>query len=163
MAYNIAAGYVLIRDTLDHVTLVTPTDDGDKTIALAPGTRVVVDMIGTCEWPMFRCHHDTDDGHAGYNPRHFKDPETFKPSRWYDVQESDLTFFGIGPRACLGRKFAMTEALCFLTLLLRDWVVSPLLQDGETTNEWGNRVLQIGRLAITFGVGSVPLKFTKRV
>ena len=99
---------------------------------------------------------------AGYNPRHFPEPEVYKPSRWYEAQESDVNFFGLGPRACIGRKFAMTEAVCFLTVLLRDWVVSPLLRDGETILEWKSRGMQ-KEWGVTFGVGPVPLKLSRRV
>ena len=56
----------------------------------------------------------------------------------------------------------MTEAVCFLTVLLRDWVVSPLLRDGETILEWRSRGMQ-KEWGITFGVGPVPLKLSRRV
>jgi len=40
--------------------------------------------------------------------------------------------FSFGPRTCLGHKFAKVEAVCFLTLLLRDWRVETALEPGET-------------------------------
>lgn len=57
----------------------------------------------------------------------------------------------------------MAEALCLLTLVLRDWVVSPLLRDGETVKEWESRVIRLGEMVVTLGVGTVPLKLTRRV
>ena len=73
-----------------------------------------------------------------------------------------MRLFGFGPRACLGRKFAMAESVCFLTVLLRDWAVSPLLREGETILEWRSRVLRVD-CAFTFGVGPVPLTLRRRV
>jgi cytochrome P450 len=73
-----------------------------------------------------------------------------------------------GPRSCLGKKFATTEAVCFLVLLLRDWRVEPLLSvnvstgERETKEEWRERVMQ-ARMTLTMGVKDVPLTFTKRV
>lgn len=73
----------------------------------------------------------------------------------------------IGPRACIGRKFAATEAVAFLTMLLRDWAVEPLLgikkgsQEQETIDEWKNRVLE-AKLVLTLGISYVPVRFTRR-
>ncbi|KZT08731.1 uncharacterized protein LAESUDRAFT_52412 [Laetiporus sulphureus 93-53] len=43
-----------------------------------------------------------------------------RPSQWYSVQER-LTFFRLGPHACLGGKFALMVSTCLITSLLRDW------------------------------------------
>jgi len=67
-----------------------------------------------------------------------------------------------GPRACIGRKFATTEAVCFLTLLLRDFSIHPTMRPGETKEAWQNRVLN-AKLTLTLGVEDVPLKFIRRV
>jgi cytochrome P450 len=119
-----------------------------------------------------------------YNPRYFDEPEKFKPSRWYDLEkDSELfTAFSIGSsidyhkflppsahlcyrnsggRACIGRKFAVTEAVCFLTLLLRDWKVEPMLRKGETKAQWKKRVIE-AEVIITLGILDVPLRFRKR-
>jgi cytochrome P450 len=66
-----------------------------------------------------------------------------------------------GPRACIGRKFATTEAVCFLTLLLRDFIIIPVMRSGETKEAWQNRVLD-ARFALTLGVADVPVKFVRR-
>lgn len=66
-----------------------------------------------------------------------------------------------GPRACIGRKFATTEVVCFLSMLLRDWKVMPLLNEGESQEEWKTRVLD-AKLILTLGVRDVPLTFIKR-
>lgn len=98
-----------------------------------------------------------------YNPRYFEEPEEYKPSRWYNISSESEAFsaFSIGPRACIGRRFATTEAVAFLTMLLRDWRVEPILKDGENKETWRKRVLD-AHLALTLGVADVPLRFTRR-
>jgi hypothetical protein len=78
-----------------------------------------------------------------------------------EILAKRLTVICLGPRACIGRKFAATESVCVLTLMLRDWNVEPLLNPGETHEEWAVRVLQ-ARLRLTLGVTTVPVKFVKR-
>jgi cytochrome P450 len=53
-------------------------------------------------------------------------PESFRPSRWLDgVRDERPAFayfpFGGGPRRCIGRQFAMTEAQLVLATLLDRW------------------------------------------
>jgi cytochrome P450 len=73
-----------------------------------------------------------------------------------------------GPRACLGKKFATTEAVCLLAVLLRDWHVEPLLSvnvstgEKETTEEWRERVMQ-AVMGISMGVRDVPLTLVRRI
>jgi len=52
-------------------------------------------------------------------------PEQFRPSRWLDGEPDRPEFayfpFGGGPRRCIGRQFAMTEAQLVLATLLDQW------------------------------------------
>ncbi|MDS0259415.1 cytochrome P450 [Haloarcula sp. S1CR25-12] len=52
-------------------------------------------------------------------------PEQFRPSRWLDGESDRPEFayfpFGGGPRRCIGRQFAMTEAQLVLATLLDQW------------------------------------------
>lgn len=154
------AGVYLIREAKqDTVLNLSGIDEEPKMLPVKKGTHVVVDMVG-----------------VHYNPQYFPDPEEFKPSRWYAnssgdayiADSEDHTGFSVGPRSCLGKKFATTEAVCFLVLLLRDWRVEPLLSvnvstgEKETKEEWRERVLQ-AKMTLTMGVRDVPLTFTKRV
>ncbi|KAJ3511821.1 hypothetical protein NLJ89_g3876 [Agrocybe chaxingu] len=64
--------------------------------------------------PLFCSCIPNDHAHyaPGYrNPNFFPELSKFKPSRWYDVLEHDITMFGSGPRSCIGRKFGHAEAL----------------------------------------------------
>ncbi|KAG1905445.1 cytochrome P450 [Suillus fuscotomentosus] len=154
------SGVYLIREAKqDTVLNLSGIGEEPKMLPVKKGTHVIVDMIG-----------------VHYNPEYFPDPEEFKPARWYANSTSnayiaggeDHTGFSVGPRSCLGKKFATTEAVCFLVLLLRDWRVEPLLSvnvstgEKETKEEWRKRVMQ-AKMTITLGVRDVPLTFTKRV
>lgn len=147
-------------------------------------------MVGVREYASILDFQSVDHPkhlYAEYNPRYFDEPEKFKPSRWYGLSSSDseaFTAFSIGvsvsfqlctrgslnaltvrphegPRACIGRKFATTEAVCFLTMIIRDWEINPLLRDGETKEAWRHRVLDAS-IVITLGVKDVPVTFTRR-
>lgn len=71
--------------------------------------------------------------------------------------------FGWGPRACIGRKFATTEAVTVLALFLRDWMLEVALEPGETIQTYQERVMGQSRLlGLAFGVETVPIKFCRR-
>ena len=63
-----------------------------------------------------------------HNPKHWKDPETFDPTRFLDGEQSFIcpaTFsfipFGAGPRGCLGQSLAKIEIFLFLAGLLQQF------------------------------------------
>ncbi|KAK0237713.1 cytochrome P450 [Armillaria nabsnona] len=142
-------GHVLIREATKDTVIQVPRpvgEEGTISMPIPKGFQIIVDMVG-----------------VQYNPRYFEEPEKFKPSRWYGIsnESESFTAFSIGPRACLGRKVATTEAVCFLTLLLQDWAVKPILREGETKQAWRDRVLD-GAMVITLGVKDVPVTFVRR-
>jgi cytochrome P450 len=99
---------------------------------------------------------------AEHNPRVYDDPLTFRPSRWDNISDEGITAFSVGPRACLGKKFAMTESVAFLALLLRDFEVRPLLEPGESIEGWKQRVLGNASIGITLGISKTPVRFIRR-
>ena len=66
-------------------------------------------------------------------------------------------------REGIGRRFALTEGVCFLARLVRGWRVERLSRAGrtETREEWAARVVQ-GRTYMNFGIGEVPVRFVSR-
>lgn len=66
-----------------------------------------------------------------------------------------------GPRTCIGRKFAIVEAVCWLTMVLRDWRVEPLMRPQETEEMWSRRALD-ARAGITLYVSDIPVRFVRR-
>ncbi|KAL5483373.1 hypothetical protein ACEPAI_8604 [Sanghuangporus weigelae] len=156
------------KDTTLHLSR-RENPDVKEAVPLKKGTPLILDMVGMC-----------------YNAQSFPEPESFKPQRWKrssktsgavptaQVTQADeitgsssiSTFegfigFAYGPRTCIGHKFAKVESVAFLTLLLRDWRVVPVMKVGESKEAWRNRVLEPG-----FGqallLGEVPVKLVKR-
>ncbi|KAF5314662.1 hypothetical protein D9611_007187 [Ephemerocybe angulata] len=143
------SGYLMFRQATKDTTIKLPRpvgEEGVDTIPVPKGTTMVVDVVG-----------------LEYNPRYYDEPETFKPSRWYGASKEgdNFTAFSVGPRECVGRRFATSEAVCFLTLLIRDYKLEPLLQKGETVGQWKERVLD-ATLFITLGVKDTPIRLVRR-
>ncbi|KDQ07358.1 hypothetical protein BOTBODRAFT_180786 [Botryobasidium botryosum FD-172 SS1] len=140
---------VVIREAMKDVRLdVTDKLTGEKSheIVVKKGALVLANIL-----------------EIQYNPRHFPDPEAFKPSRWTDSTVDSDTFvgFGLGPRGCIGRKFSLVEATCFLVMLLRDWKVDIDLLGGESPVQWRQRVMT-EKAHATLGLGPIPLRFSRR-
>jgi cytochrome P450 len=58
------------------------------------------------------------------DPRHFEEPEAFRPERWLDglarrLPRGAYLPFGGGPRLCIGQSFAMMEAVLLLAAVAR--------------------------------------------
>ncbi|KAI0061763.1 cytochrome P450 [Artomyces pyxidatus] len=143
------SAYMLLRQAAEDTVLTIPEDGwgpGTRSIAIEKGTQAVIDIVG-----------------IQLNPRYFTDPEKFDPSRWYGVSSDSETVsaWSIGPRTCIGRKFAFVEAVCFLTLLIREWYVEPIMKPGETTAEWRERIM-VPKLMITLSVGNMPIRLKRR-
>ncbi|KAJ7100647.1 cytochrome P450 [Mycena belliarum] len=138
-------GVVVVRELTDDIA-ITVKRPSEETIVLRQGTLVIVDMIAL--------HH---------NPATFPEPEKFKPSRWVGIPEHDVTMFGFGARACIGRKFSQIEALCFLALFLRDWKITAPIAAQESRQEYEKRVMgKAGLTGLAFGVGPLSLKLERR-
>ncbi|KAF8994052.1 cytochrome P450 [Cyathus striatus] len=136
------AGFASIREAKVDSVLTIPKPLGHESTTIA----IIVDMVGL--------HRD---------PRVFKDPEEYRPSRWYgDSNESEtLAIFGLGQRSCIGRKFAVTESVCLIAMFLRDWKIEPLTKPGESVEQWFDKVSQ-ARVVLTLAVGDVGLRFVRR-
>lgn len=81
---------------------------------LPAGTKVGINVLGM--------HHD---------PRHFPDPQEFLPERFLDGPQGPPSRhpyaylpFGVGPRKCIGHKFAMEEGVLTLVCLLQHFSFS---------------------------------------
>ncbi|RIA92002.1 cytochrome P450 [Glomus cerebriforme] len=60
------------------------------------------------------------------NPKYYKNPHEFNPDRFIGIepQKNTLLMFGGGMRMCPGKKFALTEIRCLITLIFRSLDVS---------------------------------------
>ncbi|KAG9223608.1 hypothetical protein CCMSSC00406_0009239 [Pleurotus cornucopiae] len=140
-------GHMILREAGEDTTLTIPNptgQPGSETISILKGTKIIVDMVG-----------------VQYNPRYFDEPEKFKPSRWEGISADSETFtaFSFGPRTCIGRKFAIVEAVCWLTMVLRDWRVEPLMRPEETEEMRSRRALD-ARAGITLNMALLLTRFS---
>ncbi|KXN89025.1 Secologanin synthase [Leucoagaricus sp. SymC.cos] len=100
------------------------------------------------------------------NPKYWEDPLEFKPDRFLkpDWNRDAFIPFSSGPRACLGRKFAETEAVVMLTMLVSRYKITvkdePKFRN-ETFEQKKARVLKSIDL-LTLTPVRVPLTFTRR-
>jgi len=98
-----------------------------------------------------------------YNDRYYPNPTQFLPERWLEPAIEPGVNFSSGPRVCIGRKFAMTEATATMVMLIKDWKIEPVLQEGETLYDWRLRSMDNNVAAsIGFGPISFPLRFIRR-
>ncbi|KAG8847820.1 hypothetical protein FRB96_001408 [Tulasnella sp. 330] len=103
-----------------------------------------------------------------YNPKYWPDPYRFNPERYMkkDWPKEAFLGFSIGPRQCLGRKFAEVESVATITLILRKYKISvdtakfPEVA-GESKMARRYRLLQ-GDPIITLTPKQIPLVFTRR-
>ncbi|PBK85291.1 cytochrome P450 [Armillaria gallica] len=96
------------------------------------------------------------------NPRYWKDPEVFNPSRFLvDWPREAFMPFSQGAHACMGRKFSETEGVAVLTMLISRYKITVNGKPGETFEEKKERVLKT-RMGITLTPVHVPLVFTRR-
>ncbi|KAF8890640.1 cytochrome P450 [Infundibulicybe gibba] len=139
------AAFIMGREITADIP-VTVKRPREQTLVFKKGTTFIADLIAI--------HH---------NPNDFPEPDRYIPSRWYDVQDADISMFGSGTHSCIGRKFAQAEAVAFLSVLLRDWKLDIVLAPGESRSQYEERIMGKAGLASTaFSVGKVPLKLTRR-
>lgn len=166
------AAYLLVREseTDDTLNLGSASNSKENQVFIRKGDQIILDIVG-----------------ISYDPDLYPDPNSFVPERWLASRDSEkktsitkdldagevsgaspanslngFIGFSIGPRTCIGHKFAKVEAVAFLTLLLREWRIEPVLRPGEVESEWKKRVLSSASIGITLAFDSVPLRFCKR-
>jgi len=104
-----------------------------------------------------------------YNPSYWDDPEHFVPARFMDTNWNRDTFiaFSLGPRACIGRRFAETTIVAALAKLLLKYRLSIdesrfELIPGESLLDRRQRFIKpIAKLTLT--PAALPLVFTPRL
>ncbi|KAG8751176.1 hypothetical protein FRC12_012554 [Ceratobasidium sp. 428] len=101
---------IVEEDYVLSVARNSPGSDGNdrETIFIPAKSRVVIALAA-----------------VHYNPRHWPEPEVFRPTRFTDAYNKDAFLsFGTGRRACVGRKFAETEATAVLATVLAQYEIS---------------------------------------
>ncbi|RIA88315.1 cytochrome P450, partial [Glomus cerebriforme] len=84
------------------------------------------DEIAGYNWPTgttFRINVDAIHSHENY----WEDSDKFNPDRWmvegFEAKKYSFIMFGGGLRLCPGRKLAMIELVCLMTLLFRKYEI----------------------------------------
>ncbi|KZT56703.1 cytochrome P450, partial [Calocera cornea HHB12733] len=142
-----AVAPVVMRRSTEDSLLKVP--EISKPVHLPKGTLFVGDIIGIC-----------------YDAERFPDPHTFRPERWAGKHftNEDYITFGHGVHMCLGRRFAMYEMVCFITMLVKTWTVRPELTTGESLIQWRKKVVDDSvRMRIVLGPGDIPIRLERRV
>jgi len=89
------------------------------------------------------------------DPRWFPEPERFDPTRFERANEERLPAcawfpFGAGPRACVGRGFAMMEAVLVLAAILRHCQLEAPPGQADPELEWQLSLHPRGQLRLIF-------------
>ncbi|XP_045477366.1 cytochrome P450 9e2-like [Harmonia axyridis] len=88
--------------TKDYV--IEPEEELEVPLKVSKGSLVVIPIIGT-----------------HYDERYFENPDAFIPERFSDgenIVPQSFAPFGIGPRNCVGSRFALLEIKCILANIL---------------------------------------------
>ncbi|KAF8605417.1 cytochrome P450 [Ceratobasidium sp. AG-I] len=93
--------------------------DAELTVSLKPGTTEVISIPAST-----RVGIHVPGLH--YNSKYWDDPEDFIPERFLDPKWNRDAFipFAVGPRSCIGRRFAETVLSAFLVRILSKYRVS---------------------------------------
>lgn len=94
-----------------------------------PGTDVVIQPKMIVAVPINSIHHDE---------RYWPEPEEFRPERFLPENKEDIksgTYlpFGLGPRNCIGMRFAQMEAKLAIAKILLDFELSCVLGHEEVS------------------------------
>ncbi|KAJ3984113.1 cytochrome P450 [Lentinula detonsa] len=134
----------------EDTSLTVGNAAGDKLVLPVPrGTHIVINTVG-----------------LHYNPRYWKDPEEFRPSRFLEPDWPRDAFvpFSAGPRACIGRKFFETEGIAILTMIISRYKIEIKEEPqfaSETFEQRKARVLA-AKPGLTITPIRVPLVFKRR-
>ncbi|KAI8803638.1 cytochrome P450 [Cladochytrium replicatum] len=72
-----------------------------------------------------------------YNPEVYENPYKYDPDRFLSENESQRSLyawlpFSVGPRGCIGRPFALQEAIIVMAIWLRRFVITPMSPEQVT-------------------------------
>ncbi|KAK4874017.1 hypothetical protein RN001_013377 [Aquatica leii] len=98
-------GFQIDRECVKNYT-IEPVNAWEKPVVIEKGTLVLFPVIGI--------HHD---------PKYFPNPDVFDPERFSDENKQNVKHnlyfpFGVGPRSCIGSRFALMQTKILMFYLL---------------------------------------------
>ncbi|KAJ8728459.1 hypothetical protein PYW08_016844 [Mythimna loreyi] len=104
---------VLDRACTKDYNLGKPNENSEKDFIVPKGTAIAI--------PVYAIHRD---------PQFFPNPDKFDPERFSDENKHNIPMFaympfGIGPRNCIGSRFALCEVKVIVYQILQHVVISP--------------------------------------
>ncbi|XP_044766592.1 uncharacterized protein LOC123322677 [Coccinella septempunctata] len=93
---------------------IEPELPGEKPVTLEEGTLILIPILGIHSDPKYYP-----------NPEKF-DPERFSPENRHKIDPYTYIPFGVGPRNCIGSRFALMEIKALLFYLLRHFELIPV-------------------------------------
>ncbi|KAF2899553.1 hypothetical protein ILUMI_06627 [Ignelater luminosus] len=108
-----SVGVALDRISVKPYT-IEPVLPGEKRVTLEAGTNVWI--------PSYTIHRD---------PKYYPEPEKFDPERFSDENKQNIkpfTYlpFGLGPRNCIGSRFALLEGKLIMAEIIRNFEIVPV-------------------------------------
>ncbi|XP_044766583.1 uncharacterized protein LOC123322670 [Coccinella septempunctata] len=93
---------------------IQPEKPGEQPLTLEPGTVMMISIVGL--------HRD---------PKYFENPDKFDPERFSAENKKKITPctyipFGIGPRNCIGQRFALMEVKTLIFKILCHFEIVPI-------------------------------------
>ncbi|XP_055301643.1 probable cytochrome P450 9f2 [Sitodiplosis mosellana] len=102
------------------------------------GKKILIERGQEVRFPIYSIHHDPE---IYENPEQF-DPERFSGENKHKIKPGSYIPFGIGPRNCIGSRFALMEMKALLFYLLLNFNIQPYdeteipLKIGRSTISW---------------------------
>ena len=107
-----------------------------------------------------------DAAAIGLSPQHWREPDTYDPSRWLGDEgvqsRAHQSGFSFGNRMCIGKRFAEVEMVSLLSHMVRDYRLVMVPKGGESHEAMRQRY-QFGSLELSFTPGDWDLGLEKRL
>jgi len=150
----------MLRTAVRDTELRLPRFDNPEQVhvwTIKKGTQMIFDAIGWGRSPELYPNSDKPDPQRWTHGRTCKSPSNPRP-----MSKDESLHFSTRPRVCLGKKFATVKAVAFLTFVLRDFRVEPVLLHGETVHRREERVLNPAMVMTLRFRDKVLLRFVRR-
>lgn len=110
-------------------------------------------------------HLIIDSPACSRNPFEWSSPTDFDPGRWLDKRDigyQHFTGFSSGTRVCIGKRMAEVEMIAVISVLCKEYRMSPVYQEGEAREGLIKRMMK-GSEELNLQPPKFGLEFEKRV